>query len=187
MQATTGSASALKRHRETYAAAHTELSGKLKQGTPGAFVTVDVTRTDANGVQTVERYGDVCLQPSKKAAKLGTSPSPTQPYEIYRSKPFGARAVFSNTFGGTTAYLKLLAKLGLQPKTNYDQSLVNHYFKRYMNQLEKNMIVPGSTAANLLPGFKTFVAFAKKAKALLAAGDDEAEEEGEAEADVEVE
>lgn len=182
MQTTTGSFSRLKLHRDAFASAYKELSEKLKKGAPGDFEYVDVSRTDANGKRTVERYGDDCEQPSKKAAKKeSASETPTTPYHIFASAPFGARAAFSNAFGGTVAYTELAGKLKLKPKTNQDQSVVCHYFKKYMNKLEKDKIVLGSTAADLLPGFKTFTAFVEKAKALLAGGDDDAEEAGEAE------
>lgn len=50
MSTIVGGLSALKRDRDAHEAAHRQLSDQLKQGPEGAFKSVDVVRTDVNGL-----------------------------------------------------------------------------------------------------------------------------------------
>lgn len=129
----------------------------------------------------MERYGDVCPAPPKtKKLKTGdTAAEPLTAYHAFQSKPFGARAVFSAALGGEGSYVELLQKLEANVQTtNVFQSLMCYYFQTCCNKLEKDQIVAGTTAASLLPSFKTFNKFVEKAKELLLAQDPPQEGEG---------
>lgn len=189
MQAVVGNIATLKRGRDAYDVAYRELSEQLKRGEVDTFKFVDVTRTDANGTTTVERFGDVCPKPPKKRDKTAgdaAPPSSRAPYQTFQSAPFDARAVFSAALGGEAAYPELLEKLGAKaPKTNYFQSVMCFYFTHRLNKLERDKLVAGTAAETLLPGFNTFAKFVAEAKALLADGDGGAEEAGDGEGEEE--
>lgn len=164
MEATFSSASTLKRHRDAYDAAHLRLCAQLKQGPVGSFTSVEVTLVDQNGVVKVERYGEVCPPPPKKAKPSAA----VTPYQVFQSKAFGARETFSSALGGEASYGVLLAKLGVHvPNNNLPQSLMCHCFATCLNTLEKDRIVANTAAATLLPTLKNFTKFVERAKELL--------------------
>ena len=186
MQAVVGNIATLKRDRDAYDVAYRELSEQLKRGEVDTFKFVVVTRTDANGTTTVERFGDVCPKPPKKRAGDAAPPSSKTPYQTFRTVRRPCR-VFSRP-GRRGGVPRASGEAGGKSATNQllperDVLLLHAPAQQARAGQARGWHRGGNPAG--LPGFNTFAKFVAEAKALLADGDGGVEEAGDGEGEEE--
>ena len=179
---TVGGLSILKHNLDAYAEAYKALSAAVKAKAASEITHCDVRTVSIDGSVKVERYSELG-NPAKKqkttAKTTGTPLAERSGPSLLKSKAFGGWDKITIDVGGHTNVVKLCQLLlGDEKKENHGQALMWHIYKSCLNELERQKIVAGTTAA-IFDTFKNYKLFLVTAKARLESRESEEEEEEE--------